>query len=101
RRKAYENLVALYGKMTNSVKSSLVDRLDGAATGTCASGTPAAFLSASQTPEGDLYEKLYPNGVPAGADLMADLIKAIRDGSVDLAPDEADGWYQHQLYALE
>jgi hypothetical protein len=101
RRQAYEKLVALYGKMTNPVKSSLLDRLDGAAAGTCAAGTRAAFLGVSQTSEGELYEKLYPNGVPATADLMADLIKAIREGSVDLAPTADDGWYQHQLYALE
>ena len=78
RRARYESLVSLYGKLTNPVKSSLVPLLASAATGTCTSSDSQAFLSASQTPENQLFEKLYPNGVPPEADLMADLIAAIR-----------------------
>src|SRR5262249_22547710 len=44
---------------------------------------------------------LYPDGIPTNADLMGDLVAAIRSGTVDLAPTADDGWYQHQLYALE
>jgi hypothetical protein len=101
RRMQYENLVALYSKLTNPVKSSLVALLAAAATGTCATSDPQAFLSASRTPEDELFEKLYPGGVPPEADLMGDLITAIRAGAVDLAPTPADGWYEYQLYALE
>jgi hypothetical protein len=100
-RAQYENLVSLYGKLTNPVKSSLVSLLDAAQAGTCATSDPQAFLSQSQAPEVQLFEKLYPKGVPADADLMADLIKAIRAGTVDLTPAPADGWYAYQLYALE
>ena len=32
---------------------------------------------------------------------MARLIIAIRSGEVQLRPRESDGWYQHQVYALE
>ncbi len=101
RREQYEQLVALYSKLTNPVKSSLVDLLDSASSGDCQAEGKYAFLSRSRTPEVELFEKLYPGGVPPDADLMADLVRAIRDGSVDLAPKPEDGWYQHQLYAIE
>ncbi|MCA8910950.1 MAG: hypothetical protein KDB82_04555 [Planctomycetes bacterium] len=60
-----------------------------------------AFLPSSDAPETELFERLYPEGMPAGADLMMDLIKAIRDGAVDLAPKPNSGWYDYQLHALE
>jgi hypothetical protein len=101
RRAQYESLVTLYDKLTNPVQSSLVPLLDAAAAGTCVTPTAQAFLSASDTPEVTLFEKLYPNGVPANADLMADLIAAIRAGTLDLTPQPTDGWYEYQLYALE
>src|SRR6185369_5745623 len=44
---------------------------------------------------------LYPNGAPANADLMRDLVAAIRSGTVELAPRPGDGWYQYQEWALE
>jgi hypothetical protein len=95
RRAHYERLVGLYGKLTNPVRSSLVDRLD------ACEGAPAAFLSRSRNSETELFERLYPDGVPANADLMQNLIDGIRNGAVDLAPKPEDGWYQHQSYALE
>jgi hypothetical protein len=101
RRAQYETLVALYGKLTNPVESSLVPLLDAAAAGTCAPSSAGAFLSVSETPEVTLFEKLYPGGVPPNADLMGDLIAAIRAGTVDLTPQATDGWYEYQLYALE
>ena len=101
RRAQYEELVELYGKLTNPVKSSVVSLLSSAAAGACSTQNAEAFLGASETPEVQLFEELYPNGVPPGADLMGDLVEAIRSGRIDLAPAADDGWYQHQLYALE
>lgn len=101
RRAQYEELVTLYGKLTNPVKSSVVSLLDSAASGACSASSAEAFIGASQTPEVQLFDELYPDGVPPGADLMGDLVAAIRGGRVDLAPKPDDGWYQHQLYALE
>ena len=40
-------------------------------------------------------------GLPAGADLMKEMIQAIRQGKVDLAPKPGSGWYDYQIYALE
>jgi hypothetical protein len=101
RRSQYEQLVTLYAKLTNPVKSSVVSLLSPAASGACSAADPEAFLGTSRTPETELFEELYPAGVPPNADLMRDLVEAIRSGRVDLAPASDDGWYQHQLYALE
>ncbi len=101
RRTQYEQLVELYSRLTNPLRASLVSMLDVADDPSCTTLGAQSFLSASSTPEVALFEQLYPLGVPASADLMSDLIKAIREGTVDLAPQTDDGWYQHQLYALE
>ena len=60
-----------------------------------------SFLPSSDSKEVALFERLYPNGVPADAELMRDLITAVRDGRVDLSPDANSGWYEYQLHALE
>lgn len=60
-----------------------------------------SFLPSSDSKEVALFERLYPMGVPAGAELMRDLITAIRDGRLDLSPDADSGWYDYQLHALE
>jgi hypothetical protein len=63
--------------------------------------TTVHFLPYSDSQEAALFERLYPQGIPPGADLMRDFIKAIRDGRVDLKPRPNAGWYDHQIYALE
>ena len=101
RRQRYVQLTQVYSRLTNPLHSSLVSMLDIAAEPSCLAMQPQAFLSTSETSEVALFDKLYPNGIPADADLMGDLIKAIRAGTVDLAPKPDDGWYQYQSYALE
>lgn len=102
RKARYESLLALVSRLTNPLHSSLAKQVTDAAGGKCnAPEKPAAFLSSSKSAEVALFEKLYPYGIPAGANLMQDLIAAIRDGRVDLAPKAGDGWYQHQQFALE
>ncbi len=61
----------------------------------------ASLFPASTSRETELFNKLFPRGIPAGADLMNALIRRIRSGEVDLAPRESSGWYDHQVYALE
>ncbi|MCA9105074.1 MAG: hypothetical protein KDA83_06595 [Planctomycetales bacterium] len=58
-------------------------------------------LPVSTSRETELFSQLFPLGLPAGADLMTELIKRIRSGDVDLSPHDDEGWYQHQVYALE
>lgn len=60
-----------------------------------------SFLPYSDSKETELFDRLYPRGLPPSADLMADLINAIRSGELDLKPGENSGWYDYQLYALE
>ena len=60
-----------------------------------------AFLPSSDSPDTQLFDRLFPNGLPPDADMMAEMIKAIRDGTLDLAPKATSGWYDYQLHALE
>ena len=102
RAQRYGQLVSLYSRMTNPVRASLVDLLPAATDASCTQkGAGLAFLSASRSVEDSLFAALYPQGVPAGANLMQDLVDAIRKGTVDLAPKPEHGWYQHQEFALE
>lgn len=96
RTKLYGEITALYSKLTNPLVGSLEGQLT-----TCTATAPLPFLAASESSETSLFESLYPNGVPADANLMQDLIDGIRNGTVDLAPKADAGWYQWQSYALE
>jgi hypothetical protein len=60
-----------------------------------------AFFPPSTSRELELFTKLFPLGLPEGANLMNELVRAIRSGKVDLTPRENSGWYDHQVYALE
>jgi hypothetical protein len=60
-----------------------------------------ALFPPSTSKETVLFEKLFPLGLPPNADLMRELIRAIRSGAVDLKPKVDSGWYEHQVYALE
>ena len=51
--------------------------------------------------EAELFNSMFQDGLPAGVNLMTELIYRIRSGEVDLAPKKSSGWYQHQVYALE
>ncbi len=101
----YASLTQLYSRLTNPLYSSLMDRLEVQGQACLelplANDRSPAFLSPSESAEITLFEKLYPLGVPADADLMKDLIAAIRNGTVDLTPAPNAGWYAHQTYALE
>jgi hypothetical protein len=60
-----------------------------------------AFFPPSTSRETELFHKLFPMGVPEGANLMKELVQAIRSGKIDLTPRDDSGWYDHQVYALE
>lgn len=60
-----------------------------------------AFFPPSTSRETELFQKLFPRGVPQGANLMKELVAAIRSGKVDLTPKPDSGWYDHQVFALE
>ncbi len=73
--------------------SSGVDKLEGP--------QAIAVFPSSRSKETELFRRLFPQGLPPSADLMKELIKAIRNGKVDLAPKPSSGWYEYQIYALE
>jgi hypothetical protein len=66
---------------------------------------PAAgmsFFPPSRSHEADLVKQLYGTGpIPEGFSLIDELIRRIRSGSLNLAPREDSGWYDHQTWALE
>jgi hypothetical protein len=61
-----------------------------------------ALFPPSDSPEGYLSRDLYGSGpIPAGMSLPDVLADRIEQGQVDLRPAPEDGWYAHQLWALE
>ncbi len=50
--------------------------------------------------EDQLFSRIYASSDPSG-DTMADLVQAVQDGSLNLAPVPDSGWYDYQVYALE
>jgi hypothetical protein len=59
------------------------------------------FLPYSTSRELELFNRLFPSGLPDSADLMLEFVKAVRSGKVDLKPRVNSGWYDYQIYALE
>ena len=108
----YESAAQFFGKLTNPLnRLSLADVI-----GVDLSSKQAvmdlqkskgidrpgiAFFPPSTSRETELFNKLFPLGVPEGANLMKELVQAIRSGKVDLTPRENSGWYDHQVYALQ
>ncbi len=96
----YKRVSAFYAKLTNPLANlTLVDALEKGAK----PGGPQAIavFPSARSKETELLRQLFPGGLPAGADLMRELIRAIRAGKVDLAPKTNSGWYEYQIYALE
>jgi hypothetical protein len=108
----YERAVDFYAKLTNPYAAlSVADLVHGRVSAAdhfvalCREKhlrEPAVALFPSSTSrETELFGKLFPLGLPPGADLMRELVRKIRDGEVDLRPRPNSGWYDHQVYALE
>ena len=109
--KQYRAINAFYGRLTNPLVCLPVDALIDATAGRGRIGEAArrshaavALFPPSTSRETELFERLFPDGLPADANLMVTLIRRIRSGEVDLKPSAkpgGDGWYQYQVYALE
>jgi hypothetical protein len=96
----YKRVNAFYARLTNPLDDlTLADERvrDGKYDGPHA----IAVLPGSRSKETELFRRLFPLGLPPNADLMQEMIRAIRSGKVDLAPKADSGWYDHQIYALE
>lgn len=113
--KAYTQVLDFYAHLTNpyaqlsfaslaepAYAGKTVDQLWSSAGLPRPPGVPTAhFLPYSGTKETRLFNRLFRGGLPPDADLMFELVKAIRDGKVDLKPGERSGWYDYQVHALE
>jgi hypothetical protein len=104
----YQSFNRFYGRLTNPLISLPVDALIGqdAALSELARRHGArretvCVFPPSTSRETELFDRLFVLGLPPDIDLMGELIRRIRVGEVDLAPQDADGWYQYQIHALE
>jgi hypothetical protein len=90
---AYEQYLALVAKLTNPLVDEKPDlrQADG-----------AWFFPPSRSHETELVKRLYgERPIPNGFSLAEEMIKRLRDGSLNLDPTEASGWYDFQTWALE
>jgi hypothetical protein len=63
---------------------------------------PLSFFPPSRAHETELIKKLYGDRpIPEGFNLADEMIRRIRNGTLDLRPTATSGWYDHQTYALE
>lgn len=107
-REQYQRMLDLYAGMTNPFVALHLLQLDDPAKSLAETARAAGvrhatvhFLPYSDSRETALFERLYPTGAPANADLMRDFIRAVRAGTLDLKPREGAGWYEYQVHALE
>jgi hypothetical protein len=100
----YRKAVAFYAKLTNPlICKSLLDlcKDPGNKPPSRVSHDGVSVFPPSSCRETVLFEKLFPKGLPENADLMHELIRAVRSGKVDLTPTADSGWYEYQAHALE
>ncbi|HIJ66378.1 MAG TPA: hypothetical protein HPP77_10555, partial [Candidatus Hydrogenedentes bacterium] len=104
----YRAINGFYGRLTNPLiclpADALIDTtapLSKLAAEWGARWATVAVFPPSTSRETELFAALFEFGVPDGANLMAEFIRRVRSGEIDLAPDADDGWYQYQAYALE
>ena len=96
----YKRVSAFYARLTNPLANfTLADVLEPG--GKLDGPQPIAVFPISRSKETELFGLLFPEGLPSGADLMREMIRAIRQGKVDLAPNDSSGWYAYQIHALE
>jgi hypothetical protein len=95
----YVRAYTFYGRLTNPlVGRTPADLVDGPPPGTDES---FSLFPQSTSREVVLFQELFPKGLPPDANLIRELITAIRSGKVDLKPDPKSGWYEYQAFALE
>jgi hypothetical protein len=97
-----------YGRLTNPMICLPVDALigqDGSLAKLAqrygARREAVCVFPPSTSRETELFDRLFEGGLPPNVNLMGELIRRIHSGEIDLAPDDAAGWYQYQVHALE
>jgi hypothetical protein len=101
---AYTSHLRLAEQLTNPLAGSdlreLCRALAEGRTTDCARGV--SLFPPSRAHETELIKKLYGDQpIPEGFDLGDEMVKRLRAGTLDLKPNPASGWYDHQTYALQ
>lgn len=103
-RAAYEAHLDLAARLTNPLAyrdlRPLLAELD---EGVCKPPTDEVyFVPPSMSYESELIKRLYGDRpIPEGFNLVDEMIRRIRNGSIRLEPRGDSGWYDHQTWALE
>lgn len=107
----YHKVLRFYSQLTNSAMClSIMDLPAPEETGVTLAdiaknkklfAETVAFFPPSATRETVLFNKLFPDGINPGVNLMKELVRRIKSGEVDLTPKEGSGWYDFQIHALE
>ncbi|XXT25341.1 hypothetical protein WME94_27815 [Sorangium sp. So ce429] len=102
-RTTYEAALALASRLTGALDApDLTSVLRSLDRGQVEVGRAHAIFPPSRSVEADLAIRLLGDrSIPEGFDLIGELAARIRDGSVDLRPTAASGWYDLQTWALE
>ena len=96
----YKRVNDFYAKLTNPLDNlTLTDVL--AKDGKIEQSQRIAVFPSARSKETELFRRLFPNGLSPNADLMREIVRAIRSGKIDLTPKPDSGWYDRQIYALE
>ncbi|HEX4149990.1 MAG TPA: hypothetical protein VHY20_13420, partial [Pirellulales bacterium] len=103
-RATYDAYLALVARLTNPLAypdlRPLLSDLDRGTLSAPARGI--YFLPPSQSYETELVKQLYGDRpIPAGFNLVDEMIRRIRSGQLSLKPGPASGWYDYQTWALE
>lgn len=105
-RRAYEACLRLQSRLTNPPAEHAKDlrpllaELDAGRTPQVPAGI--RFFPQSSNHECDLLKKMFPDGVvPDNFQLMEELVRRVKLGSLDLTPRPDSGWYDWQIWSLE
>lgn len=104
----YDQLIAFYAGLSNPPGNLHLRDLGGANSNLAQLANKAgrqiaavSFLPPSTSRETERFNRLYPGGATAQANLMMELIRRVRSGELDLSPRDESGWYDQQVFALE
>ena len=106
----YRQITARWARLSNSpTRISLLDLVDHPDTESLArfkherqiTSSLVSLFPPGTNRESELVRRLFPRGFSAKADIMQELVQAIRSGTIDLTPTPLSGWYDYQVYAME
>jgi hypothetical protein len=103
-RGTYEAYLSLVAKLTNplaypDLRGQIIALEQGQPEG---ASKGIYFFPPSRSHETDLIKQLYGNRpIPEGFSLVDEMIKRIKEGSLQLRPTAESGWYDYQTWVLE